>query len=426
MVSALHAHACAPLALTLLVALTLPATAQHHPGRAEVRSIAEVRTEAEVVEAVRAHNLALQAAHARAEAEAERPAQVRWPFPMVEAMAMPQMLAMGEPGVSLMVRQTIPQPGRLRADRNAREAMARAASLGADALEREQVRLAREAYAELWGVQERAARIDSFQAGLAVYREVALGQLRAGRGPQQAVLAIQLEAERLAQQLDAFDEEAHVLVARLAALTGGTVWIGSLGALAPPPARVQSPPEADPGATFDAHPTVAAEAAMQEAEAAEARMRRTMLRPEFTLGAALNLSSDARAGRYGQDVITPSVGVMLPLWRGGVRAEVREAEARARERALAAEHAFVTLSAEAEGVREALGRTRERIVRYETTLRPVARQTLDVSLSGYRAATAPFLSLLDAQRMALDVELDLVEAHVREAILVASLDALTP
>jgi outer membrane protein, heavy metal efflux system len=128
---------------------------------------------------------------------------------------------------------------------------------------------------------------------------------------------------------------------------------------------------------------------------------------------------------YGQEPVMPAVGVMLPLWRGGVRAQVREAELRASQRELETADTRLSLETELDDVLTQIDRVQDRIARYENRLRPQVRQTLDASMAGYQAGTTRFLELLDAQRMALDVEMDLIMARVREARLAARLDATT-
>lgn len=410
MIDFARARSCALLA-ALLAASVLPAGAQG------------VITEEAVVEAVRSSNLSLEAMRAGAAAEALRPEQVRWPFPMAEVMVMPQMIAGGELGIGLAARQTIPQTGRLAADRDARAAMAEAALYESSAFERDQVLAARTAFAELWGLQEQRALVDTFRTRLALYRESALAQVRTGRGPQQAVLNIQVEADMLAQRLDTIEESGAALRARLSALTGGTLHLRLADRLAAPDgARRQGDDFVE---AVGAHPAVAAGEAMRTSEEAVARMRAAMLRPEFTVGATVNLSPMARAGRYGQEIVTPMIGVMLPLWRSGVRAEVRESEERARQRGLETEHVRVVLVAEAEDAFARLDRVRQRIIRYEQVLLPTVQQALESTLSGYRTGAIRFLELLDAQRMAFTIESDLIEARVLEAALVARLDAIT-
>lgn len=397
------------LPLFLLVCLLAPAAAAQ-----------ATLTEDDVVAAVREHNATVQAARAGALADAERPDQVRPMFPMAELMLMPQMIAEGQAGVAVGARQTIAWRDRLRAQRAGYEFSALASQLSADALERQVVLFARAAYAELWGVQERRARIDTYVDELELYVESALTNFRTGRGPQQAVLNLELEGEVLQQRLAALSEQEAALSAQLAGLTGGQLRLAPGVRLAPP---TSAAPDLDETALAD-HPAVEAGQAMEEAAAADIRLRQTLLRPDLTVGAAINLSPMAREGRYGQELVTPTIGMTLPLWRGGVRAEIREAEQRRVQRELETRDVRVELAAEAEEVVRRLAEVRARIERYETRLQPRAEQTLEATLIGYQTGLVRFLELLDAQRTALDIDIDLVQARVDEAVLVARLAAL--
>lgn len=167
---------------------------------------------------------------------------------------------------------------------------------------------------------------------------------------------------------------------------------------------------------------VAAGRAMQSAEEAMARMSRTMLRPDITLGVNLNLSRMAFEGMYDLEPVMPSVGVMIPIPRGGTKARVREAELRAAQRGLEADDALRTAEAQVADALVQLQRVRGRISAYEETLRPQARQVLDATLAGYQVGTLRAVELLDAQRMALQVELELLMARMKEAELAARLD----
>jgi outer membrane protein, heavy metal efflux system len=329
----------------------------------------------------------------------------------------------GDPGMQIMARQPIPWRSRLSADRTARQRMADAAWFEAAALELDLVAMARMTYAELWGVQEQTARMQEFGRQLGLYRDAALAQYAAGRGPQQAVLTIQVERSMLEQRVEALEEQRSSLAARIAVLTGGSLRIAPNDRLAPPPAAI-APPAVEPRLEDVAsHPMVQAGQAMQEAELAMAEMNRTMLRPEFTVGVNLNLSQMAFDRMYGLEPVMPAVGVMLPLWRGGIRASIREAELRAEQRELETVNTALQNESEFNDVTNQLARVRSRIAVYENTLRPQVRQTLDANLSGYQAGTMRFLELLEAQRMALEVELDLIMARVRAAELTARMDA---
>jgi outer membrane protein, heavy metal efflux system len=411
------------LGLAAELALPVAAMAQAAPPGAGPVARQEL-TEAEVVAAVLSNSLSLEAARTGAAAAATGPAQVRWPFPMVEVMPMVGALRDGEAGAQVMARQTIPWPGRLAADRNARTQMAAAAGFETHVLALELATMARMAYAELWGIQERSAQIAQYRTQLELYREAALAQYAAGRGPQQAVLGIQLEAGMLAQRLEALAEERSPLAAQIGALSGGRLRIAEGDRLAAP-SQVVVPDAAALRNELDGHPMLEAGRAMVAAEQSMADMNRTMLRPDFTVGANLNLSRMAFDRMYGLEPVMPAVGVMLPLWRGGVRARIQESELRATQREIETADARLLLEAQLQDVMAQLWRVRGRIATYEGSLRPEIRQTLEASMAGYQAGTIRFLELLDAQRMALELELDLIMARVREAELAARLDAAT-
>jgi outer membrane protein TolC len=398
----------------LVLAMVLPAGAA-----AQQRAY----TEADIIAAVQSGSAALGAARQGAAAGARGPAQVTWPSPMLEVMPMTAAIRDGEFGAQVMARQAIPWKARLDAERTARARMADAAALEADALEVEVVAMARMAYAELWAVQEQAARMGEFRRQLDLYRDAALAQYAAGRGPQQAVLSIQVEAGMLGQRLEALAEQRAEAAGRLAALSGGSLRIGEDDRVAPPAALGRGPSGQGAGAGVAGHPMVSAGEAMAASERAMAEMNRTMLRPEFTLGVNLNLSRMAFDRMYGTEPVAPAIGVMLPLQRRGVRARVEESELRAAQRQLEASDARVRLQAEVDAVTEQLRRLQGRAATLEDTLRPQVRQMLEASIAGYQSGTTRFLELLDAQRMALDVELELIMARMREAELQARLDA---
>jgi hypothetical protein len=72
----------------------------------------------------------------------------------------------------------------------------------------------------------------------------------------------------------------------------------------------------------------------------------------------LNLSRMAFDRMYGQEPVMPAIGVMLPLWRGGIRARIQEAELRATQRELETADARLQLEAEVEDVLAQLARVR--------------------------------------------------------------------
>ena len=107
-----------------------------------------LRTESDIVDAIRSHDLLVSASRAQAAADAERPGQIRRPWPMAEVMFMPSMIAEGSAGVGVMISQAIPWSGGLRAERAVCTATAAASEYESVVVTRDRVRQGREAFAD--------------------------------------------------------------------------------------------------------------------------------------------------------------------------------------------------------------------------------------------------------------------------------------
>lgn len=375
-------------------------------------------TEDAVTEGVRSANFEVLAAREAATADAQRPDQVTWAFPMLQAQLMPGMIADGQAGVTFMAQQTLPRPGVLRSERDARRHAAEATQHDADALMRQRVLEGRLAYVALWQIQEELALLDSFRIRTRLYEDAALFRYRAGRGSQQAALQVSIEDELRGQRRQALDEQRTSLRQRIALLTGGRIQPSPNQRLSPPSSYDAVPVDS---ARVEVHPLIAARQSVAAAADASTSVSRALGRPEFSINVAVDVSPMARERMYGREPIMPGIGVMLPLWRGGVRAQVEEAEARMRQRQFESEQARLTLNTEFRDVMRQLAQAGERIRRYDDAIRPRIELTREATLSGYRAGTSALIELLDVERTAFDLELELLSARAREAELYARL-----
>jgi outer membrane protein, heavy metal efflux system len=385
-----------------------------------------VLTEDDIVIAVTSSDHVVRAARLSAEAGARRPEQITWPFPMVDIGLMPSMIADGETGAVIMARQKVPWPGLLAERRQERRHEAAAAVANADAIERERILEARLAYADLWGAQREIAIMDSFIQRIGIFEEGALAAYSSGRAPQQGVIQVQVERERLLQRRDRVEDDAIERREQLRRLTGGRVVVTPTTILAPPP-------QPDPPAMLSsrlpdvvsAHPSVREGLAMQAAESASIEIARLEGRPEITLGADVNLSPMARDRMFGLEPVMPVVGLSLPLWRSGIRAEIEEATVRREQRREETEAARLELETDAQAIVDQIGRTDARIERLETRLRPRVELAVESMLGAMRTGTAGTIDLLDLERSAIEIDTDLLTERTRRARLYARLKAIT-
>jgi outer membrane protein, heavy metal efflux system len=402
----------------LLIAATLPvferqASAQH------------IISEDDVVRAILADDPVIEAARIEALAAEQRPGQVVWPFPMLDVAFMPSMIADGETGVEFMARQRVPWPGLLAERRSERRFEAESTQADARSVERERILEGRLAFAGLWLIQRERDLIGTFVDRIDIFEESALSTYAAGRGPQQSVIQVQLERERLLQRQERLDDEETALRSDIERLTGGRIPIGADLTLAPPPSP--TPRSMDRERLAEAmliHPQVTSWQSMQRAAESATDVARLEGRPEITLGANVNLSPMARERMYGLEPVMPVVGVSLPLWRSGIRAEVEEQRLRSLTYEAEASAAMVALQSEVSALLTQLDRTENRIGRLRDRLRPRVDVALESTLTALRAGTARTIELLDLERSALEIDIEILTEELRRAELYARLRSI--
>ncbi|MDD5134803.1 MAG: TolC family protein [Phycisphaerae bacterium] len=149
--------------------------------------------------------------------------------------------------------------------------------------------------------------------------------------------------------------------------------------------------------------------------------------PDFTLGLGIIDTGDAIAGNprdNGKDPVIAMVSVNIPLWHEKYSAGVREA----RSRYLAARgERTEKINSLSSTLKMALYRFRDaerKIDLYRDALLPKAEESLKVTESGFRTATATFTDLIDAQRILLEFALSYERALADRSQSLAKLEML--
>ena len=399
--------------LACLAALAVPARAQAPDT---------LRLDA-VLDAVYADNPTLAAARLDARALARRGDQVgALPDPTASVMVAPYpiLTARGHAAEPVARRADgSPWPGTLGLRRDAVDAAAEAARLGADATALDLARDATRAYADLVRTQEAADVVRAFQARLGAFAEAAAVRYEVGRGPQGAILQVQLERQRLDERLIELGRQRDAAVQTLARVLdrpGLTV-----GRVVTPPAALPDADDLD-ALAFDLRPEVAAaQARIDQAEIDVALAERAFY-PDLGVGVVYTdiAPADAPPTATGRDALGLMASVRIPLGRDRLRAGVEEA--RLRQRA-----AEVRLEATRTAVQTALAdalsdarRAAEAVALYRDTLLPLSLTTVESALAGYTTGAVDFLAFLDAERARFQIQLGLVDA--RAHLLDASAD----
>lgn len=133
---------------------------------------------------------------------------------------------------------------------------------------------------------------------------------------------------------------------------------------------------------------------------------------------------DTAMPESGKDPWMVSLSLELPVWFGKYRAEKNAAKARLEMNRYAKRDRVNELTARTERVLYELRDAESRVSLYAGTLIPRARESLAVTLRDYEGDRADFLEVLEAQRLLLDLELELEETHVRREMVSAELEML--
>ncbi len=247
---------------------------------------------------------------------------------------------------------------------------------------------------------------------------LARAQNEVGKVTLQDVLRAQIEQERLTTEIANLEDSRNPLLAQFKAALG----LKAEDAAPPVPQKFESTPLDLTSEKLFA--TALARNPRLKAMEAEVRRADASLRlaykarvPDFSLG----IEADVKASPI---MVTPQIGVTLPIWRDKTAAQIAGAQAgkQAAEARLSAEEIALAVEfAEKSFLFREASRTLELLT---IRLLPKARQSLAVAQSGYVSAKVDFLNLLDAERTLLDFQLSEVDAGLQRELALAELSLL--
>jgi outer membrane protein TolC len=244
---------------------------------------------------------------------------------------------------------------------------------------------------------------------------LARAQNDVGKVTLQDVLRAQIEQERLATEIDNLQDSRNPMLAQFKAALG----MKEEDAAPPVPQKFESTPL---DLTSDKlFATALARNPRLKAMEAEVRRADASLRlafkarvPDFSLG----LEADVKASPV---VLTPQIGITLPIWRDKIAAQIAGAQAgkRAAEARLSAEQIALAVEfAEKSFMFREASRNLELLTE---RLLPKARQSLEVARAAYLSGQLDFLNLIDAERTLFGIQLSEVEARTQRELVLAEL-----
>lgn len=371
-------------------------------------------------------NPRLRAAHLRADALRTESLEARTlPDPTAGLTYQPRpiLTARGYQRSQFRFEQMIPFPGKLRLRGEVAELGAEVAESETGIVAEDLVFQIKQAYDELYRVQEQADLVRQFQAELRNFEEAAATQYEVGNGLQQSILKAQLERNALNVRLEKLEAEGRSALERLAFLLDRPDLSELRGK-----AVVRTPEVRLHKAALEQ-----ALAARAEAEALRHEIERSNrsvdlaareFLPDFMV--SVNYFDIGEGGPMptatGRDAVALNIGVKLPLWLGKQRSNLEQARLE-RHRAEARLQSLRTkIRTEIEDLQSRLARQNRQLALLQNDLIPQARTTVEATLSAYSTGRTSFLDLLDAERMLFNLRMEQIDTHTRYLKTTAALE----
>lgn len=382
----------------------------------------------DLIEIARIHNPDLTASRLEAEALSWRAGQVAsLPDPEISFtyQPLPIYTARGIQRSQVRIEQRVPYPGKLKLKASIADLKAEGADFEALAFEDDVVMQIKQAFYELYRIDQQQDLIISFEQRLEDFELGATAQYVVGTGLQQAIIKAQLERNTLSRQLLLLAQQRRTAVETLTRYTNQAV-----------PDSVQAiVPDELPDVSglnlvslyeqaLGRRPEVDRLAIAAVQNDAEKVLAQKAFLPDFGFSVTYFDvgTSDIPAAADGRDALALGVSVQLPLQRKNRQARVEETEVRRRQIAARQEALETVIQTGLADLLSGLNLEAEQIALFRDALIPQARITQEATLSAYTTGRIGFLDLLDAERMLFNLQSGYVDTRVRYLKTIAALE----
>lgn len=368
-------------------------------------------------------NPEVQAARKRIESSAHQvPVAASLPDPMLQVTTYPEPVqtAAGQQEMALNVSQKFSARRKLGVRAGVAESRTDVARAELAAVELMVVDQVKQAYYELYFIQQAIEITESEEEELAKIRDTANARYKATLTSLQDVLRADLELSNIANELIRLRQQLDSTQAKLARVLHVSPQTDIL-------ATDRLVGEPAPGdldwlerRAVAARPELHAKLAALEQDRRAAQLARLDYVPDVTLGATWidTASAGISPVANGQDSVLLTAGLNLPIYRKRLDSAVRSAEASA----VATAREYDALrDATLEQVADLFAKARSQqdlLLLFREDILPKARQTLEVSNRAYSVGEVDFLQLIDNFRLLLryEVAYSRLEASLRQTI----------
>ena len=275
----------------------------------------------------------------------------------------------------------------------------------------------KEACYGLWSARQAQEILRDETNVLARLAAVAQTAYVAGQADQPEVIMAQAEVTMLAPRLLELDAQIRALESKLNVL---------MGRAPDEPLQIAAPPlpeESDKAVEFyrglaeKSRPEIRQAAAVLERARIERRLMGREALPDYRVGLEYRTYRNEEP-----DMAMFMVGIELPVWRGKVRAGIREADRMVASGQAALEAARQQAGLDAQQAYFNAKAAHETLNLYRDTLIPQAQARFEASEAGYRAGRMDFMNLLESERFLLEARIMAAMAEGEAGMQAARLD----
>lgn len=284
----------------------------------------------------------------------------------------------------------------------------------------------RVAYFELAFIVESARLVEKNKQVLEQFLKISESRYAVGQANQADVIKAQTQLSRMADELIKLGRERRVMEAELTLALGRE---SEAGAPVPAALRLREAPlqlEALREKALTQRPQLLGLQSMVDRSAAAVDLARKDYYPDFDVKLSYGQRDRAPDGMRRDDMLSLTVAINLPIWRGTKR-DPQVAEAIAMQY-----QAMDMLQAQrnelSSKVRQQVANAEQSLKSarlYDTGILPLARLAVESSLAAYRVNRVDFLTLLDNQMTVLNYEISYASALSSYHKALAEIDLLT-
>lgn len=401
-------------------------SAQEKTGASDLKTKAPVSLNYLIQEAAQ-NNPAIQAAEKRYLAFLNIPSQVSTlPDPMLSYTRWIENVEtrVGPQENVFMLTQRIPFPGKLGLKGEIANQDAEAAQYHLSAVRRDVIFKVKTTYFNLYKVDRSKQILDQYLDLLRDFAQVATTRYSTGQGIQAQVLKAHVEISNIIVKQLNFDKMRTGVVTRMNALLDQPVNAPIGLVVVIDSCRIQlNENQLLQRALAQRQELLANQSMIRKAEFAK-RLAKKNYYPDFNIQATYitipkvnNSFSDS-----GKDPFGILVGINLPIWLGGRKAGVNQAEENILAQNLSYENLMNHVQAEVADLIFQIKTLAEILDLYEQGLLTQAESSLQSAIAAYQTGKLDFLNLLDAERMLLQLRLAYTNEQANYCKQVAALE----